>query len=424
MVFHCLEKKGKNIKLARDPEKVKEVKAHIESFPVVDSHYCRASSGKKYLESALNIPKMYSLYKQTTQAPVSEWIYRNIFNEFNISFFKPKKDQCDRCTQFQIKKNPNAEELIAFERHKDEVKFLKAERDKDRSNIDDQHVIICFDLQSVFSLPKGFASSFYYKRKLSVFNLTATACFINGKKLTYCAIWDEARSGRSGNDIASALMRILKDIVGAFSKIKHMTLWSDACVPQNKNKIMATALLQFLSDYPQIISITQKFSEPGHSLVQEVDCVHSAVDRYLKNVEIPSTISLIKLFVNMNFNKIQLQIIQMKTEDFLLISRRSDEFNFSTIPFTRIKFLFYSSGDLFTLNYKNSARDISAKSVSLIKKPSRTKLGTNKNIFQSKLNVVESRIHNITKEKVKDIKSLFPFLPDVDKSYYETILKN
>lgn len=92
MVFHCLEKKKGKTKLARDPEKVKEVKAHIESFPVVDSHYCRASSGKKYLESALNIPKMYSLYKQTTQAPVSEWIYRNIFNEFNISFFKPKKD--------------------------------------------------------------------------------------------------------------------------------------------------------------------------------------------------------------------------------------------------------------------------------------------------------------------------------------------
>lgn len=124
---------------------------------------------------------MYSLYKQTTQAPLSEWIYRDIFNEFNISFFKPKKDRCDRCTQFKIEKNPKAEELISFKRHKDEVKFLKAERDTDRSNIDDQHLIICFDLQSIFSLPKGFVSSFYYKRKLGVFNFTATACFSDGK---------------------------------------------------------------------------------------------------------------------------------------------------------------------------------------------------------------------------------------------------
>lgn len=135
-------KKGKTIKKARDPKKVMEVKAHIETFPVVDSHYCRASSGKKYLESTLTISKMYNLYKQTTQAPVSEWIYRDTFNELNISFLKPKKDQCDRCMQFKNNKNPNAEELIFFEKHKDEVIFLKTERDKDRSNIDEQHLVL------------------------------------------------------------------------------------------------------------------------------------------------------------------------------------------------------------------------------------------------------------------------------------------
>jgi hypothetical protein len=35
---------------------------HIRSFPVIESHYCRASTSKQYLEGSLNITKMYNLY--------------------------------------------------------------------------------------------------------------------------------------------------------------------------------------------------------------------------------------------------------------------------------------------------------------------------------------------------------------------------
>lgn len=46
-----------------DEAKVKDVKDHITSFPTVESHYCRANSSKQYLDSNLNIAKMYQLYK-------------------------------------------------------------------------------------------------------------------------------------------------------------------------------------------------------------------------------------------------------------------------------------------------------------------------------------------------------------------------
>ena len=37
---------------------------HINSFPVFESHYCRAKTNKKYLEAELNIENMYDLYKE------------------------------------------------------------------------------------------------------------------------------------------------------------------------------------------------------------------------------------------------------------------------------------------------------------------------------------------------------------------------
>jgi len=64
--------------------------------------------------------------------------------------------------------------------------------------------------------------------------------------------------------------------------LTDITLWSDSCVPQNRNKIMATALMLFLKT-SSLESITQKFCEPGHSEVQEVDNLHSQIDRVIQH---------------------------------------------------------------------------------------------------------------------------------------------
>ncbi|VVC89267.1 unnamed protein product [Leptidea sinapis] len=82
------------------------VKEHIEKFPVMEAHYVRKSSRKLYLESNLSISKMYSLYIDDVcpknKIPVSEKTYRRIFcNEYNYSFFKPKKDLCATCSKYE-----------------------------------------------------------------------------------------------------------------------------------------------------------------------------------------------------------------------------------------------------------------------------------------------------------------------------------
>ena len=68
------------------------VREHIKSFPIYRSHYSRSDNpNRHYLSPTLSLSMMFQLYKEKCtedgRQPVSEWIYRNIFNqEYNLSF--------------------------------------------------------------------------------------------------------------------------------------------------------------------------------------------------------------------------------------------------------------------------------------------------------------------------------------------------
>lgn len=193
--------------------------------------------------------------------------------------------------------------------------------------------------------------------------MTATVIFNNGKKFTYCCVWDEIRCGRGGNEIASCIYKILGILLQEYPNIQQIILWSDSCVAQNKNKMMTTALLKFLADNPRVKCITQKYSEPGHSQIQDVDCVHSALDKYLKNLEIFSILSLLALLKTFKSKNIELKITQMKPEDFKNFSKLSLQLNFSAVPFTKIKILQYNRDDLFEVKYKTSIFETAFKTI-------------------------------------------------------------
>jgi hypothetical protein len=91
----------------------------------------------------------------------------------------------------------------------------------------------------------------------------------------FCVLWHEAMSGRTGNDIASCVTKLLEEIIKMHPSITTFTLWSDSCIPQNKNCNMSCALVSFLKRHPGVLSVMQKFGEPGHSPVQEIDNLHS-----------------------------------------------------------------------------------------------------------------------------------------------------
>lgn len=117
----------------------------------------------------------------------------------------------------------------------------------------------------------------------------------------YCALWHEGIVGRSGNDIASAVYHILNKIYSQNPTITRITTWSDSCVPQNRNSIMSSAMISFLLNNPGIQHIIMKFSTPGHSGIQSVDNTHSQIQKYFKNIEVWSPLTLFPAMLKVNY---------------------------------------------------------------------------------------------------------------------------
>ena len=71
------------------------VEKHIASFPAKESHYCRKSSKKRYLDQNLNISTMYTLYVKKCvdlgTLPVKYKYTEKYLRSLTLDFFSQKK---------------------------------------------------------------------------------------------------------------------------------------------------------------------------------------------------------------------------------------------------------------------------------------------------------------------------------------------
>ena len=261
------------------------VRKHIESFPKIESHYCRAETKREYLESHLSIRKMFNEFKETNSAnSIKEHTYRKVFNEqYNLGFHKPSKDQCDTCDNYKKLPRPTDEQRKLQEAHLRRKVQAYDSKENDKKN--NGSLAVTFDLQQVLTVPRLFAGSTYYKRKLNMYNLTFYELH---SKNGHCYWWTEAEAHRGANDIATAVVKYL-ELVDQSGKYREVVLYSDTCGGQNRNKVMATALLSFLTKSHNVKRIFQKFFESGHSHM-ECDSMHSAIESASaqKEIELPS----------------------------------------------------------------------------------------------------------------------------------------
>ncbi|KAG5872827.1 hypothetical protein JTB14_023907 [Gonioctena quinquepunctata] len=147
---------------------------HINKLPKIKSHYCRAKSTQEYIHPDLTISKMYSLFLEEQNEVNGEkpsiTTYRNIFRSKNLSFHKPKKDQCSLCITFKDgDDNTKLKLKDIYDKHNAEkikVRELKNEC-KTRATIDKKFVCGSFDLQQVLHLPVSNESAIFHKRRLS-----------------------------------------------------------------------------------------------------------------------------------------------------------------------------------------------------------------------------------------------------------------
>lgn len=436
--------RGKNAKSNRGlPLDIRnKVRDHINSFPKIESHYCRANTNRLYLDSNLNLVKMYNLYKTTCidegVQPVKQSMYRHIFvTEYNLDFHMRKSDRCDLCEEYKTAETQNivtGEQKASYEKHVVEKKAMRDNRKEDREN--SKVPVLCFDLENVIACPRAEISSFYYKRKLNTYNLTA---HFSQSKTIYCALWTEAISGRSGNDLASALYKILTHLA-IEHEFTELILWSDSCVPQNRNSFISCAVQNFLHKHPNIKKITMKYSVPGHSCIQEVDNAHSLIEKGMAHTEFYSPLGLIRILKSIN-RQHPIRVLQMGENDFYAFGTASKSLNFKLIPFFQVSVLVFTQ-TLHEVSYKTSflQKTLKTENLRLTQKPKRkdsVKKGKgNGKIVRQKTPSEESipvwkliippKLKckpNLPADKVNDIKDMFRFMPLQDREFYSVVLK-
>ncbi|KAJ8970580.1 hypothetical protein NQ314_001104, partial [Rhamnusium bicolor] len=291
---------GKHPKKVISEEKKEEVRMHIKSFPSVESHYCRSSTKKTYLERNLNMTRMYD----------------TIYN----------------------------------------------------------------------------------------------------------AVWHEFICGRAGVHLASALIRILKEIVRDNPQLERLILWSDSCVPQNKNSIMSFALQCFLKskDCGKLQVIEQKFGEPGHGNVQEIDNAHSCIERYIRNMEIWSPLTLIRLLLNIPKSwKLKFKFIQMTVKDYLEYQLFSSRYSYNVIPYTKVKRLIYENS--LNIIYQTSFEG----TISNIKLRYTKRINLQKEVQLPEIvPQIPIKPAAISDQKKKHLMDMLPQMPDEERQFYLSILGN
>lgn len=424
--------RGKNPKSRRAlSEEVRaRVRDHIMSFPKVESHYCRATTNRQYLEPNLNLVKMYNMYtahcEENNENPVPLSMYRHIFvTQFNLDFHARKSDRCDVCEEYRVasaQKIVSQEKQLLYETHVKEKDAMRQNRQKDRDN--KEVPVLCFDLENVISCPRAEISSFFYKRKLNTYNLTA---HFSDSKTIYCALWTEAISGRSGNDLASAMYKILTRVEMEHD-ISELILWSDSCVPQNRNSYISCAVMNFLHANPQISKITMKYSVPGHSCIQEVDNAHSQIEKAMNVSEFYSPLGLIRILKSLNRNH-PVRVLQMNEKDFFDFASSSKHLNFKLVPFFQVSTISFCQ-TLHEVTYSTSFLESAETKVNLrfVEKPSRKSASTKRSegnvpIWQLLAPENLKCKPTLPEDKIKDIKSMFKFMPLQDREFYTVVLK-
>ena len=273
------DRRGKHVKTVVSDDDKAFVKQHIESFPRLPSHYCRKRSVKEYLSPQLNVQKMYSLYQEEcvvkSRKPVSVHYYRHIFDsEYNIGFFKPKKDQCDFCTRYRNSSATEQSEMKErFEEHQEnkaKVREMK-EEDKKKAKMNPNHCSACFDLQQVLEIPYSEVSLLFYKRKLHVYNLSL---YDFGTNDGHCYVWPQTVGRRGSSEIASMVYDFLK--MKSENGAQSVVLYSDKCGGQNRNKYIIS-MYAYAIQRLNIESITHRFLESGHSQ-NENDSIHGVIE--------------------------------------------------------------------------------------------------------------------------------------------------
>ncbi|KAL4153089.1 hypothetical protein QTP88_000922 [Uroleucon formosanum] len=408
-------------------EKIAEVKDFIEKFPAYESHYAlHKSINRKYMSPDLNIIKLYSLYTEQATNPVSNFVFRKIFNEeFNLSFHPPVSDSCRKCDAYAIKikaaeseahTNNLKQELELHQRKAMSARTgLQNDTELAKNNPEDV-TVITFDLMKTLPTPLLSTGICYYKRQLW------TYCFgihNMGNNDVYMFLWNESVASRGPQEIGSCILHFLKKIVTT----QHLIMYSDQCGGQNRN-IKLSLLCQYIVSSPEytVKKIDHKFLVSGHSYLP-CDQDFGLVEKQKKlfpNIFIPEHWNNVILTAR---KRNPFKIICMEKSDFFStkklecnITHRKVDVDKSKVEWLKIQWLKFSFKMPFKIFFKYSNNEITPFSELNLEKRNTTLIGN--------LDLLYPNGNCINPLKKKDLLCLLDFVPPIHHEFYNSLKTN
>lgn len=432
-------KHGKHKKLST--ELLDDIRKHINSIPRIESHYVRATTSRQYIDGGKTITDLYEdFFKQQTENNKeggNYMAYYNIFTtEFNLSFYQPKKDQCDLCVSyatFDDDRKKNIEE--SYRVHLKEKELSRREKLTDRQNVDKDNKVVIYDLEAVLQCPRGNTSAFYYKSKLNGYNLTLTELNNTEKKEAYsdvhCYFWTESDAKRGAVEIGSCVWDYLKKVAAEDDSTdeKNIIFYSDNCCGQNKNKYNATLYMYAVQNL-NINSITHKFLIRGHTQ-NEADSVHSLIEREikknLKSGPIYSPDQYIALIKNAKKSKPPINVHELTFDSFVDTKKLQEDwgYNFNTntngetVNWNEIKVIKVTKENPFVFYYKTSYEEETYQEVNVRNKRKKMKIQS-----EILLDKAYNQKQELSANKKKDLNELLTkgLIPSYYKHVYDSIL--
>lgn len=246
------------------------VRAHISSFPKYISHYTRSQTNAKFLNSNLNLAKMYQLYRADTDDPVSKSFYKRVFYEdFNLRFKAPKKDSCLKCDIYAVKiqnillsENDRLNLEMEHNDHLEQAELLRKQMNDDiaRAKVDSLLEVLPFDFQKILCLPNIATSIAYYLRQLNCYNF---GIHVGSSGRGIFNVWIETEASKGTQEVGSCLRKHINNINGP----KTLILWSDACGGQNRSIKLILMLIHILQNHKSLETISMRYLQSGHSFL-------------------------------------------------------------------------------------------------------------------------------------------------------------
>lgn len=404
---------------ALSESKKNEVRAHIASFPKYVSHYTRGKSESKYLNADLSLAKLYLLYAQEADNPVSQSYYNNRFyKDFNLRFKQPKKDMCHKCDFFHIKINSSSGvEREMYEEchriHLECAESLRSQmgRDLAAAKLDRFLEVLTFDLQKILLLPNLTTSIIYYLRQLNLYNFGIHTGSTGSGKFN---IWTEDEASKGTQEVGSCLKSHIDEIT---RPIKQLILWSDSCGGQNRSIKLILMLMYILHNHETLESISMRYLQSGHSFLPN-DSEFGEVETALKRFQ--------HLYTDEHYMKVMkecrtkngFEVKRMSAEDFFSVHGLESLITNRKVDLNREKVSWLDTHEILMEKSQPGIIKMRKKIDGPFQSVNLNKTGYLLDMKDTVLGSLWPTGRNLSKEKIKDLRSLIDLIPPEHQHFY------